>query len=804
LLASLYWVFSGGAFIPAQTSDPVPAKIVVADDKAYPPFAFLDSQGNPRGITVDIWNLWSQRTGIPVEFRLMDWDAALEAVRQGWADVAGLLVPTPKRATLFDFTQPIVQVPSGIFFNDQIAGIKGFEDLTGFRVGVVQGDSAEEMIQTLYPHIQLTFYVGADEMTRAAMAGEIKVFVADTPTGFYYLARTQGGNRFRLATGGQRVNDLCSAVRKGDTETLRIVQSGFDRISPSEVDAIVAEWAGRAVSGRVPWREIGVGAGILLLIIGMVFLWNLQLRRRVSRATRDMEEQNRQLTLSREALVRSEDRWKQLFALAPIPLSWVSPAGIAINRTFTQVLGYREEDLATLDDWWNRAYPDPECRQRAREDWESALRRAAANGMEMQAREYQVSCKDGSVRTLLINGAEHEGTLLACFFDITARKRIEQALRESEENYRMLLDSANSIILRMDPSGNITFFNHFAERFLGFSQEEIIGKNVVGTIVPERDSNGLDQQNMILDIGVQPERYSSNENENMRKDGSRVWVSWTNKEIRDKDGNVVEILSIGNDITEYKLAELALRESERRYAQAISATSDAIWEWNLVTGEAFYTPRWYEMLGYRDREFDMTVEAWKELCHPDDRQPTLDRIQTILEDPESPGYEVEYRMRTKNGEWRWIQARGNVVKRDAQGKPTVLSGTNTDITLRRRAEAERERLLAAIEQCDEIILVTDSQGTIEYVNPAFETVTGYSRAEAIGQTPRILKSGKQDDEFYRNLWKTLVEGHTWKGRFINKRKNGTLYTEEATISPVRDTQGHITNYVCAKNDISAI
>ncbi len=803
LLAGVFLILLGGQVAPVRAADEAPSKIVVVDDKAYPPFAFLDPQGNPRGVTIDIWNLWSQRTGIPVEFQLMDWDAALEAVLQGRADAVGGLVCAPEREPLFDPINENIETASSIFFQEGISGIKGYEDLVGFRVGVVQDDSAEELIRSFYPQVHLQTYPGADALVRAAAAGEVKVFVADVPTARYYLAQTDGGERFYQASHSQIVNKQSPAVRKGNAEMLRIIQSGFDRISSSEVNAIVQEWEGRSAVSRVPWRELGIGLTVLLLLIGVILLWNVQLRREVSLATRDIEEQNRQLALSHETIRRNEVRWKQLFAMAPIPLSCVSEQGLEVNETFTQVLGYTPEDISTLDEWWNRAYPDPEYRRQVRKTWDGALLRAIESGTDVEPQEYRVTCKDGSVRTMIINGAEGEGTLLACFFDITERKQAEQALRESEENYRLLLDSANSIILRMDPTGKVTFFNNFAERFLGFSQQEILGKNVVGTIVPKHDSEGGDQERMILEIGSNPEGYSSNENENMRKDGSRVWVSWTNKEILDKEGNIREILCIGNNITEYKLAELALRESERRYAQAISATSDAIWEWYLLTGQAFYTPRWYEMLGYRDREFEMTVEAWKDLCHPDDCQPTLDKIQATLDSPDNRGYEAEFRMRTRSGEWRWIQGRGNVVARDANGKPIVLGGTNTDITQRRLAEAERERLLAAIEQCGEIILVTDSLGTIEYVNPAFKAVTGYSREEVIGQTPRILKSGQQDAEFYRNLWKTLLSGQTWKGRFVNKRKDGTLYTEEAVISPVRDADGNITNYVSAKNDISA-
>lgn len=119
-----------------------------------------------------------------------------------------------------------------------------------------------------------------------------------------------------------------------------------------------------------------------------------------------------------------------------------------------------------------------------------------------------------------------------------------------------------------------------------------------------------------------------------------------------------------------------------------------------------------------------------------------------------------------------------------------------------QADKERERFTHAIEQAAEAIVITDAEATIQYVNPAFEQITGYTCEEAIGQNPRILKSGRQDDAFYKDMWDTLKRGDVWKGRFVNKRKDSVFYTEEATISPVRDSSGRTVNYVAVKRDIT--
>ena len=142
--------------------------------------------------------------------------------------------------------------------------------------------------------------------------------------------------------------------------------------------------------------------------------------------------------------------------------------------------------------------------------------------------------------------------------DITESKRAEEALQKSETKYHELVQTANSMIVRIDAEGKVIFFNKFAQNFFGYTEDEIIDKNVIGTIVPEKDRFGKNLAAMIKDIGLNPAKYVTNENENMCKNGERVWVSWTNNVLRDNNGNVVETLCIGNDVTKRKQLEKQL------------------------------------------------------------------------------------------------------------------------------------------------------------------------------------------------------------------------------------------------------
>ena len=143
---------------------------------------------------------------------------------------------------------------------------------------------------------------------------------------------------------------------------------------------------------------------------------------------------------------------------------------------------------------------------------------------------------------------------------------------------------------------------------------------------------------------------------------------------------------------------------------------------------------------------------------------------------------------------------------DAVAARKVAEAANRDLqqemTARKQVEESHTRLATAVEQAAEAVMITDANATILYVNPAFETTSGYTREEAIGQNPRILKSGKQDAEFYRRMWAVLTAGDVWSGHMINKRKDGTLYEEDSTISPVRDAAGQIVNFVAVKRDVT--
>ena len=240
----------------------------------------------------------------------------------------------------------------------------------------------------------------------------------------------------------------------------------------------------------------------------------------------------------------------------------------------------------------------------------------------------------------------------------------------------------------------------------------------------------------------------------------------------------------------------ALQDSEKRYRRLFESAKDGILILDADTGKVVdVNPFLLKLLGYSyDALYGQYI--W-ELGVFKDIAASKDAFRA-LQDNEYIRYD-DLPLETIDGHPIAVEFVSNVYLVDHS---KVIQCNIRDITARKQADAERKQLMAAVEQSGEVIFMTDTEGIFQYVNPAFERTTEYSRKEVEGRTPRILQSGKQDQPFYRNLWKTISGGNIWAGRMTNSRKDGTFYTVEATISPVRNPSGRIVNYVGVARDIT--
>ena len=385
---------------------------------------------------------------------------------------------------------------------------------------------------------------------------------------------------------------------------------------------------------------------------------------------------------------------------------------------------------------------------------------------------------------------------------LRSREKVYDALHESEEKYRIIASNMADVVSVLDMSLNCTYMSPSIEKFRGFTVEEAMGQSLDQVMTPEsfqRVSKVIEEE-MKLELGgnANPDRTRMVEVEEYKKDGTTIWVEIMSSLLRDKDQKATGILSVSRDISDRKRVEITLRESEAnlRKSQEIARVGSWLYEFK---DPIKWTEETYRIYGVSPETFEPNNRSLSGLIHPDDR----DAVETSLKECIENGkpMETEFRCIRPDGTIRYLSELGQRVG-DAEGRPLYISGTVQDITERKLGELERERLMAAVEQANETICVTDVLGTIEYVNPAFEKVSGYSRKEALGQIVFFNKSDEQGDDFYKDLWAKISRGDIWQGRLTNKRKDGKPFTESVTISPVHDANGHISNYVAVKRDIS--
>jgi PAS domain S-box-containing protein len=266
------------------------------------------------------------------------------------------------------------------------------------------------------------------------------------------------------------------------------------------------------------------------------------------------------------------------------------------------------------------------------------------------------------------------------------RRRAEEALRESERKYHELVEHANSIILHWQRDGRIVHLNEFGQRFFGYADSEIRGCHVIGTIVPDTESRGRDLNRLMDEIGANPSAFEQNVNENMRRNGERVWIAWTNKVALNSKGEVTEILSIGVDITERKRAEEALRRSEAYLAEGQRLSHTGSWAWSPINLQPLYfSDEMFRIFGFDPRQGLPGSEAYRQRLHPEDRDGTYEFLQKLAQ--QASEYEHEHRIVRPDGAIRHIRALGHPV-RDESGQLIEYVGTAMDVTEHKLAEDE--------------------------------------------------------------------------------------------------------------------
>ena len=418
---------------------------------------------------------------------------------------------------------------------------------------------------------------------------------------------------------------------------------------------------------------------------------------------------------------------------------------VTFNRSSEKLSGFRFEEVQDKPFW------DILIAIEERESVKSAIRNVIKKGLPDKFQNYWIT-KDGSKRLISwVNSIlrKPDGSIefiLCTGRDITEQQKAEEALHDSEAKYRELVQHANSIILRFDTRGRITFFNEFAQSFFGFTEDEILGRSMIGTILPPTESLGRDLNAMFEDIIRNPSRYIHNENENIKRDGERIWIAWTNKAILDHDGNVSEILSIGMDITDRKRAAEALRLSEEKFSKAFQSSPVMVSISTVSEGRFLdVNDRFTKTLGFTREEavgkttFDLGL--WPGAPKERERALQIFRKQGYFRD-------FEVKMRFKDGKDHVMLWSADPI--DFEGQECLVN-VLTDITEQKMMQEDKAELEFRLQQAQKMQAIGTLAGGIAH---DFNNIL----AAVIGYTELALSSAERGSTLYQNLQEVFRAG----------------------------------------------
>ena len=371
-------------------------------------------------------------------------------------------------------------------------------------------------------------------------------------------------------------------------------------------------------------------------------------------------------------------------------------------------------------------------------------------------------------------------------------KRLNAEIRVSEEKLRQMARVAPVGIFRTDPAGNCIYVNNLCSEITGLSAEHCYAQGWMDALHPEDRTRVANEWLEAFSSG-KPYRT---EHRFLRADGLITWVLGYAVPERNKGGEIDGYVGSVIDITQRKEAEQALSESEERFRKVFASSPVMVWITRKrddcfvdVNATFLQTTGWWreEVLGRTAGELGIWAQ-------PEQQERMLQRLAARKE-----VRDADWRIRTRSGELRDIL--GCIEEVILGGEECLVTAAH-DVTDRRRADAEMRKLSRALEQTADAVMITDRDGVIEYVNPAFEAISGYQSNEVRGRLPNLLNSHKQSEQFFRDMWENILTGKTYSDVFINRRKDGSYYYEEKTITPLKNGSGAITHFVSTGRDIT--
>jgi len=475
-----------------------------------------------------------------------------------------------------------------------------------------------------------------------------------------------------------------------------------------------------------------------------------------------------------------------------------------VNHRAEQMTGYTTDELLA------KSVLDLHAGRWTRADWDDSVARLIESGGWVRFREWHTR-NDGvdipvEITSSLIewSGARY---ICACVRDVSDFERLETqqeiAACEAAEARRRLsahqhaLDTAG-IVAVTDARGTITHVNDNFCTISGYSREELLGQN------HRLLNSGTHPKSFFVDmfrtiVAGKPWR---GEICNMRKDGTQYWVDTTIVPEMGDDGRPVRYIALRVDVTERKQVQQDAEILARRLNTATRGAGVGVWDYDVQANTLVWDETMHAIYGTDPDRDTPSYALWASLLHPGDHLPATTALQAAIGG--GPTFDVTFRIRRPDGEIRSIAATSETV-RDASGVPQRMVGVNYDVTDRINAETHARRLAAVAENTDNMVIIADTDGRIEWVNRAFCEITGYAPSEAIGVKPGHLLQGPDTQGApIERMNDALREGRSFNETLINYKKSGEPYWVQVSCQPIRAGDGTLSGFIAVESDITEV
>jgi PAS domain S-box-containing protein len=483
--------------------------------------------------------------------------------------------------------------------------------------------------------------------------------------------------------------------------------------------------------------------------------------------------------------------YRQLVDNAPDAIVVVSNGRLLFaNTAAAELVGL--PDAASLLDRNVLEFTPPD----ARDQIADLIRRLHAESSGFSRVETKVLRVDGAMRDVELHTCPttYKGHKASVVFvrDTTDRKRVERELRASEERYRRLVESMNEALVVYSADATIHFVNRQFCAMFDCEPDQVVGRAAADVYAPETVR--------LVEAGIERRRrglHDRYEAHLTARTGKTVFAEISAAPLIN-DGEFAGSLALINDITDRQRTHQKLRESERRYQELVDSAPNFIASFDLndryTAGNKAVCDilgrREEEVLGHTLEEVGLPAGVAREWLAQQALTRETGRTQTLETVVSFGGASPRVLRRTTNPMY------------GEDGSLIGVSALSIDITDQRSSEERNQKLSRAIEEMDEVMFTTTADGVITYVNPAFERIYGYTRDEAVGSTPRIIKSGHMPAGAYRNLWMELTAGRTVRQEFLNRRKDGHLVRVVASVSPIHGDDGRLTGFTAVQRDVT--